>query len=67
MLLKLGIGVVVDVLVARGERREVGGEVDQVGILLLSAPVWWSLARQVVVILRVIRSGNGGGGGVAKR
>ena len=27
-----------------------GGEVDEVGILLLSAPVWWSLARQVVVI-----------------
>ena len=49
-MLQLGIRIVVDVLVAGGEGGEVRGEVDQVGILLLSAPVWWSLAGQVVVI-----------------
>ena len=50
VLLQLGVGVVVDVVVAGGEGREVGGEVDQVRVLLLSPPVRWSLAREVVVI-----------------
>ena len=49
-MLQLGISIVVDVLVPRGERREVSGEVDEVGIVLLSAPVRWSLAGEVVVI-----------------
>ena len=50
VLLQLGVGVVVDVVVAGGEGREVGGEVDQVRVLLLSPPVRWSLAGEVVVI-----------------
>ena len=49
-MLQLRICIVVDVLVAGGERGEVGREVDQVRVLLLSAPVGGSLAGQVVVI-----------------
>merc|ERR1719225_1911044 len=56
VLLQLGVGVVVDVVVAGGGGREGGGEGDQVRVLLLSPPVRWSLAGEVVVILRVIRS-----------
>ena len=43
-MLHFGISIVVDVLVARGEGREVRGEVNEVGILLLSAPVRRSFA-----------------------
>ena len=49
-MLQLRICIVVDVLVAGGERGEVGREVDQVRVLLLSAPVGGSLAGQVIVI-----------------
>ena len=49
-MLQLRICIVVDILVAGGERGEVGREVDQVRVLLLSASVGGSLAGQVVVI-----------------